>query len=62
MRWVDEGRGQQAFFLDAPDLAVVLKLAQEGKVLPQKSTFFHPKPPSGMVFLKLEPKGALHST
>ena len=50
VRWVDEGRGQQAFFLDSPDLAVVLKLAQEGRVLPQKSTFFHPKPPSGMVF------------
>jgi uncharacterized protein (DUF1015 family) len=50
VRWVDEGKGQQAFFLDAPDLAVVLKLAQEGRVLPQKSTFFHPKPPSGMVF------------
>ena len=50
VRWVDDGKGQQAFFLDSPDLAVVLKLAQEGRVLPQKSTFFHPKPPSGMVF------------
>ena len=54
VRWVDEGRGQQAFFLDAPDLAVVLRLAQEGRVLPQKSTFFHPKPPSGMVFARLD--------
>jgi uncharacterized protein (DUF1015 family) len=54
VRWVDEGRGQQAFFLDAPDLAVVLKLAQEGRVLPQKSTFFHPKPPSGMVMARLD--------
>ena len=53
VRWVDEGIGQQAFFVEPPDLAVVLKLAQEGKVLPQKSTFFHPKPPSGMVFQKL---------
>jgi uncharacterized protein (DUF1015 family) len=53
VRWVDEGRGQQAFFLDAPDLAVVLKLAQAGRVLPQKSTFFHPKPPSGMVLARL---------
>ena len=61
VRWVDEGRGQQAFFLDAPDLAVVLKFAQAGKVLPQKSTFFHPKPPSGMVFLRLDSKGALNS-
>ena len=41
------------FFLDAPDLHVVLKLAQEGKTLPQKSTYFHPKPPSGMVFHRL---------
>jgi uncharacterized protein (DUF1015 family) len=54
VRWVDEGKGQQAFFLDSPDLAVVLKLAQEGRVLPQKSTFFHPKPPSGMVLQGLQ--------
>ena len=54
VRWVDEGKGQQAFFLDAPDLAVVLKIAEEGRVLPQKSTFFHPKPPSGMVFQGLD--------
>jgi len=54
VRWVDEGKGQQAFFLDSPDLAVVLKLAQKGRVLPQKSTFFHPKPPSGMVLQGLD--------
>jgi uncharacterized protein (DUF1015 family) len=54
VRWVDGGKGQQAFFLDSPDLAVVLKLAQEGRVLPQKSTFFHPKPPSGMVLQRLD--------
>jgi uncharacterized protein (DUF1015 family) len=55
VRWVDEGVGVEAFFLDAPDLRQVLKLAQEGKTLPQKSTYFHPKPPSGMVFLRLDP-------
>jgi uncharacterized protein (DUF1015 family) len=60
VRWVDEGKGQQAFFVDAPDLAVVLKLAQEGKVLPQKSTFFHPKPPSGMVFQRLDQSRAVN--
>jgi uncharacterized protein (DUF1015 family) len=54
VRWVDEGVGSAAFFLDAPDLRVVLKLAQEGKTLPQKSTYFHPKPPSGMVFFRLD--------
>ncbi len=54
VRWVDEGVGSAAFFLDAPDLRLVLKLAQEGKTLPQKSTYFHPKPPSGMVFSKFD--------
>jgi uncharacterized protein (DUF1015 family) len=54
VRWVDEGLGTAAFFLPPPDLRQVLKLAQEGKTLPQKSTYFHPKPPSGMVFHRLD--------
>ena len=47
--WVDDGTGVAAFFLAAPDVRDVLRLAREGKTLPQKSTYFHPKPPSGMV-------------
>ena len=54
VRLVDSGVGSAAFFLDAPDLRLVLKLAQEGKTLPQKSTYFHPKPPSGMVLFELK--------
>jgi hypothetical protein len=54
VRWVDEGVGAAAFLLGPPDLRQVLKLAQEGKTLPQKATYFHPKPPSGMVFHRLE--------
>jgi uncharacterized protein (DUF1015 family) len=54
VRWVDEGVGSAAFFLDAPDLKQVLNLAREGKTLPQKSTYFYPKPPSGMVFHRLD--------
>jgi len=54
VRWVDEGVGVSAFFLDKPDLSEVLKLAREGKILPQKSTYFNPKPPSGMVFHRLD--------
>ena len=54
VRWVDEGTGVAAFFLDRPDLRQVLKLAREGKTLPQKSTYFHPKPPSGMVVHRLD--------
>jgi uncharacterized protein (DUF1015 family) len=54
VRWVDEGVGTAAFLLPEPDLRQVLKLAREGKTLPQKATYFHPKPPSGMVFDRLE--------
>jgi len=54
VRWVDEGAGVSAFFLGPPDLRTVLKIAQEGKTLPQKSTYFHPKPPSGMVIHRLD--------
>ena len=53
VRWVDEGVGVSAFFLGPPDLRQVLKLAQEGKTLPQKTTYFYPKPPSGMVIHRL---------
>jgi uncharacterized protein (DUF1015 family) len=55
VRWVDSGNGVAAFFLDAPDLAAVLKVAREGKTMPQKTTYFAPKPPSGMVFHRLDP-------
>jgi uncharacterized protein (DUF1015 family) len=55
VRWVDKGLGVAAFFLAPPDLRQVLNLAREGKTLPQKTTYFYPKPPSGMVFHRLAP-------
>jgi uncharacterized protein (DUF1015 family) len=54
VRWVDSGRGVAAFFLDTPDLTAVLHAAREGMTMPQKTTFFSPKPPSGMVFHLLD--------
>ncbi|HEV2217750.1 MAG TPA: DUF1015 domain-containing protein [Candidatus Dormibacteraeota bacterium] len=59
VRWVDEGAGVSAFFLDAPDLRQVLKLAADGMTFPQKTTYFHPKPPSGMVIHRLAPDRTL---
>ncbi len=53
--WVDEGRGVAAFLLDTPDLSVVLRLARQGATMPQKATYFFPKPPVGMAFLRLDP-------
>lgn len=55
VRWVDEGRGVAAFFLGAPDVAGVLAAAERGTTMPQKSTYFAPKPPSGMAFHRLDP-------
>jgi uncharacterized protein (DUF1015 family) len=54
VRWVDSGAGVEAFLLDAPDLAAVLKVAREGRTMPQKTTYFYPKPPSGMVLHRLD--------
>lgn len=52
---VDSGQAVSAFFLGPPDLRVVLAKAREGMTMPQKTTFFDPKPPSGMVFHRLDP-------
>ncbi|MBJ7597633.1 DUF1015 domain-containing protein [Candidatus Nephthysia bennettiae] len=57
--WVDSGDGVAAFFLDKPDLSAVLKVAREGRTLPQKTTYFDPKPPSGMLFHLLDPGTSL---
>ena len=45
-----EGRGAVALYLNplAPD--DVFRVTEAGDVLPQKSTFFHPKLPTGLVF------------
>jgi len=59
VREVDAGRAVSAFFLPKPDLGVVLRQAREGMTFPQKTTYFHPKPPSGMVFHTLDPDRAL---
>jgi uncharacterized protein (DUF1015 family) len=59
VRWVDSGAGVAAFFLDRPDLAAVLRVAREGGTLPQKATYFYPKPPSGMLFHLLDPQRSL---
>jgi uncharacterized protein (DUF1015 family) len=58
VRWVDSGRGVAAFFLDAPDLGAVLRAARAGMTMPQKTTYFYPKLPSGMVFHTLDREGS----
>lgn len=49
---VDHG-AQVAFFLNAVDVDVVMKVATSGEVMPQKSTDFYPKLLSGMTMYRV---------
>ena len=53
---VDEGRdgADAAFLLDPTPTASILAVAAEGDVMPQKSTYIHPKALSGLVINPLE--------
>ena len=57
-RWalgeVEEGRAQAAFLLRPTQVRDVLAVAEAGEVMPQKSTYFYPKPLSGIVFNPLK--------
>ena len=47
---VRRGAAQAAFLLRQPSVADVVAVANAGQVMPQKSTYFYPKPASGIVF------------
>jgi len=42
------------FILNAPTIETVEKLSYTGKIMPQKSTYFYPKPCSGLVIYKFD--------
>ncbi|MBI4515629.1 MAG: DUF1015 domain-containing protein [Deltaproteobacteria bacterium] len=47
---VDSGDTQVVFLLGSPDLGQVQAVCLSGETMPQKSTYFHPKLLSGLVF------------
>ena len=47
---VDRGEGSAAFLLDPTAPEDVIAVAAAGEVMPQKSTYFYPKPVSGLLF------------
>jgi uncharacterized protein (DUF1015 family) len=47
---VAAGTAQAAFLLRPPSVSDVVEVARAGRVMPQKSTYFFPKPASGIVF------------
>jgi uncharacterized protein (DUF1015 family) len=52
---VEQGAAQAGFLLRPPAVADVVAVAGAGQLMPQKSTYFFPKPASGIVFNPLDP-------
>jgi uncharacterized protein (DUF1015 family) len=48
------GEAQAAFLVRPPAVSDVVAVARAGQVMPQKSTYFYPKPASGIVFNPLD--------
>ncbi len=51
------GDFQASFLLNPTPLWQVQAVAESGEVMPQKSTWFHPKIPAGLVFREINPRG-----
>ena len=50
---VDRGEAGAALLLRPPTIEQVRAVAERGETMPQKSTYFFPKLPSGLLFLPL---------
>ena len=50
---VRQGRASAAFFLNPTPVSGVLAVADARDRMPEKSTYFHPKPPAGLVMRDL---------
>jgi len=51
---VESGRADAGFFMRATPVEQVQEVAEAGESMPPKSTYFHPKVPTGLVFNVLE--------
>jgi uncharacterized protein (DUF1015 family) len=56
---VRSGRGNVLFVMNATPVAQVREAAEAGEVMPQKSTFFYPKVPTGLAIHTLDPERAV---
>ncbi|HEY1959665.1 MAG TPA: DUF1015 domain-containing protein [Polyangiaceae bacterium] len=54
-----KGNAQALFLMNATPVAQVRAVAEAGEVMPQKSTFFHPKVPTGIVLHTLDPSRSI---
>lgn len=55
LRDVRAGHGQVVFLMNATPVVDVRRVAEAGEVMPQKSTFFHPKVLTGLAIHTLDP-------
>jgi hypothetical protein len=53
------GKGDVLFLMNATPVADVRDVAEAGEVMPQKSTFFYPKVPTGLAIHTLDPARAV---
>jgi uncharacterized protein (DUF1015 family) len=51
---VRQGRASVALFLNPTPVQAVLAVADAGDLMPEKSTYFYPKPPAGLLMRDLE--------
>jgi uncharacterized protein (DUF1015 family) len=54
VRAVDAGEAETAFLMRPTRIEDVFAVAQRGETMPQKSTYFYPKLPSGLLFLPVD--------
>lgn len=52
--WANGGRDRAAFFLNPPALEDIQNIVKCRERMPHKTTYFYPKPPSGLVMNRLE--------
>ena len=52
---VESGEADAAVLLRPVSIGQIARTARGGRLMPPKSTFFHPKPRTGMVFRELDP-------
>ena len=51
--WASSGNGRAAFFLNPPALDEIKNIVKRQERMPHKTTYFYPKPPSGLVINKI---------
>ncbi|HCJ66023.1 MAG TPA: hypothetical protein DHV62_01525 [Elusimicrobia bacterium] len=57
IKLVNKGKGKIVFFYSSPKANILKTFAQTGEIMPEKSTYFYPKVPTGLVIYSLENTG-----